>query len=59
MGDFKRAWTRSNSGSPSGADSNRRDSLLGTLLCVCTDCKEMVLQVSELYLVMMIKAVNM
>jgi len=45
MGDFRRAWTRSNSGSPSGADSNRRDSLLGTLLCVCTDCKEMVLQV--------------
>ena len=45
MGDFRRVWTRSNSGGGSGGD--RRDSLLGTLLCVCTDCKEMVLQVSD------------
>ena len=45
MGDFRRAWTRSNSGTTSGGD--RKDSLLGTLLCVCTDCKEMVLQGSD------------
>ena len=25
----------------------RKDSLVGTLLCVCTDCKEMVLQVCQ------------
>ena len=26
---------------------NRKESLIGTLLCVCSDCKEMVLQVCQ------------
>ena len=49
MGEMRRALSR---GEESEADRgaagrNRKESLIGTLLCVCTDCKEMVLQVCQ------------